>query len=218
MTPKPSFTPEYFRAMYEADPDPWKFATSDYERRKYQATIAALPVRQPARVFEAGCSIGVLARMLAPLAGHVLAADVDARTLERARANCADCPNVEFRRMVLPGEWPAGRFDLMLFSEVLYFMSRDDVARTAHLAASGLSEAGGIVLVNWTGLTNYPCGGDEAADLFIAATAPVLRVRHAHRKPEYRLDVLTRSSLQDGSEASPITGDASAETMGDARA
>lgn len=189
----PSFTPEYFRAMYEADPDPWKFATSDYERRKYQATVAALPVARPARVFEAGCSIGVLTRMLAPVAGHVLAVDVDARTLERARANCADFANAEFRRMVLPGEWPDGRFDLMLFSEVLYFLSRDDVAQTARMAASALSDHGGIVLVNWTGPTNYPCGGDEAADLFIAAAAPALRVRHARREPEYRLDVLTRA-------------------------
>ncbi len=193
MTPKPSFTPEYFRAMYEAEPDPWKFATSDYERRKYQATVAALPMRYPARVFEAGCSIGVLTRMLAPLAGHVMAADVDARTLERAAEACAGLSNIAFRRMVLPGEWPAGRFDLMLFSEVLYFMSRDDVARTAQLAMSGLSDAGGIVLVNWTGPTNYPCGGDEATDLFIATAAPTLRVHHAHREPEYRLDVLTRA-------------------------
>lgn len=192
MTSKPSFTPEYFRAMYEADPDPWRFATSDYERRKYEATVAALPVRDPARVFEAGCSIGVLTRMLAPLAGHVLAADVDARTLERAGETCAGLSNIEFRRMVLPGEWPAGRFDLMLFSEVLYFMSRDDVARTAELAVSGLSEAGGIVLVNWTGPTNYPCCGDEAADLFIATAAPALRVHRAQREPKYRLDVLTR--------------------------
>jgi SAM-dependent methyltransferase len=193
MTQPPSFSPEYFRAMYEADPDPWKFESSEYERRKYQATIEALPNRMPARVFEAGCSIGVLTQMLAPIAGHLLAVDVDERTLDRARARCAEFDNVEFRRSVLPGDWPEGQFDLMLFSEVLYFLSRDDVECTARLALESLSADGAMVLVNWTGPTNYPCGGDEAAELFITAVAPDLRVHRTRREQEYRLDVLTRA-------------------------
>ncbi len=30
-----------FEARYRADPDPWGYTTSDYERQKYEATLAA---------------------------------------------------------------------------------------------------------------------------------------------------------------------------------
>ena len=33
----------YFEGLYARDADPWRFATSDYEREKYDATLAALP-------------------------------------------------------------------------------------------------------------------------------------------------------------------------------
>ena len=40
---KTSLPSTYFTALYAADADPWRFATSDYEREKYAATLAALP-------------------------------------------------------------------------------------------------------------------------------------------------------------------------------
>jgi hypothetical protein len=33
--PRPTRRPEYFDTLYAADPDPWKFAASPYERAKY---------------------------------------------------------------------------------------------------------------------------------------------------------------------------------------
>ena len=40
----PSYAdPGYFEQLYASDPDPWRFATSDYERDKYAATLDALP-------------------------------------------------------------------------------------------------------------------------------------------------------------------------------
>ena len=46
-----------------------------------------------------------------------------------------------------------------------------------------------IVLVNWTGETNTPTTGNEAALLF-EASAPRLRVLERRVHPTYRLDVL----------------------------
>jgi hypothetical protein len=33
--PRPTLKPEHFDALYAADPDPWNFAASPYERAKY---------------------------------------------------------------------------------------------------------------------------------------------------------------------------------------
>ena len=53
--------PGYFEQLYSRDPDPCRFATSEYERSKYAATLAAVP-GQHQSCFEVGCSIGVLTR------------------------------------------------------------------------------------------------------------------------------------------------------------
>ena len=58
----------YFHELYEGDADPWEFATSGYEQRKYSLTTASLPRAHYTSVFEPGCSIGVLTERLAPAA------------------------------------------------------------------------------------------------------------------------------------------------------
>ena len=190
MTNRPSTPPDYFEALYSADADPWDFATSSYERQKYQATLQALPQDRYGRALEIGCSIGVLTDLLAPRVDALLALDVDQKTLERAAARNAHHGHVRFERRVVPADWPKDSFDLIVLSEVLYFLSPDDVVETAVRACTDLAPGGCIALVNWTGPTNYPCGGDQAAELFVA-TAPHLQHRH-RREAEYRLDVLTK--------------------------
>ena len=63
--PKTSLAPEYFEDVYNANDDPWNFASSEYEAAKYAATLAALPREKYASAFEIGCSIGVLTEKLA---------------------------------------------------------------------------------------------------------------------------------------------------------
>ena len=54
--PPNSLPADYFAAIYARDPDPWRFAESDYERAKYAATLAALALAfRPFELFlEAG--------------------------------------------------------------------------------------------------------------------------------------------------------------------
>ena len=183
-----SWPSEVFDRLYARDPDPWGFHTSPYEREKYAATLAALPSRRFGSAFEVGCSIGVLTRQLAPRCDALLAVDVAEAALAAARDACAGLEHVQLRRLRIPAEWPQGKFDLILLSEVLYFLGPDDLAASARLAAASLSPGGVALLVNWTGPTNSPTTGDEAADTFIAEArlTPALQRREA----QYRLDLL----------------------------
>lgn len=180
--------PAYFEQLYTRDPDPWRFATSDYERDKYAATLAAVPGRYE-RCFEVGCSIGVLTRQLASRCDALLGVDVAETALVQARDRCAGLPHVTFQRMAVPGEWPDGTFDLILFSEVLYYLGLPGLHEAAHRTARCLQPGGTVVLVNWHGNTDGACTGDEAAKLFMAAT-PSLRPTLQQRAEQYRLDVL----------------------------
>jgi predicted TPR repeat methyltransferase len=139
---------------------------------------------------EVGCSIGVLTRLLAGYCDALLGVDLVEQPLAAARLRCAEQPWVRFQRMRIPGEWPDQRFDLIMLSEVLYFLSPADIERCAERVKASLLPGGTVLLVNWLGQSDDPCSGEEAADRFIAATAGVLRVSQQDRQPRYRLDLL----------------------------
>jgi SAM-dependent methyltransferase len=152
-----------------------------------------LPQRRFKRALEVGCSIGVLTGLLAEHCEHLLAIDIDDLPLHEARATCRDHPNVVFEKRVVPGEWPPGSFDLVVFSEVLYFLDQHDIEATARRAASSASEYACIVLVNWLGSTDTQVGGDLAAELFITASREMFEVQTQRRTRDYRMDVLVRA-------------------------
>ena len=185
-----SLPPDYFADQYASNPDPWGFATSDYERAKYLATLEALPKPRYASILEVGCSIGVLTSALAPRCDGLLGLDVAEAALDQARARCADQPHLAFAQTRVPGQWPEGTFDLILLSEVVYYLDAGDVGRLAARVRGALRAGGDVVLVHWTGETHYPLSGDDAAGLFLREAAGFTRVRHQSRTDRYRLDVL----------------------------
>src|SRR5580692_9888787 len=104
-----SRSPAYFDAMYTRSADPWNFESSEYERSKYQQTIDVLGPRRFRHAFEAGCSIGVLTKMLAARCDSLLAVDFSTTALAIAARRCNAIPHVEFERLQLPRDWPSGR-------------------------------------------------------------------------------------------------------------
>jgi len=187
--------PAYFDAVYAPGGDRWRFASSAYERDKYAATLAALPKPRYASAFEIGCSIGVLTSALAPRCDALLAVDAAAAPLIEARRRCAELSNVRIERMFVPRQWPNSVFDLILLSEIVYYLCAEDVARLAARGLRSLAFEGDVALVHWTGETNYPLSGDEAAELFIDRMGPSVRVPRRDRSDAFRLDVARRCSL-----------------------
>jgi cyclopropane fatty-acyl-phospholipid synthase-like methyltransferase len=177
--------------LYESNPDPWGFTDDPYERAKYQHSIEALgnPNRFLAGL-EVGCSIGVLTHLLGPRCETLLGVDLLDQPLRLAAERCADQPWVSFRRMQVPDEWPNQRFDLIVLSEVLYFLSPEDIDRLVHRVTSSLLPGARVLLVNWLGESDDPMTGDAAAERFITTGASDLTVTEQARRPRYRLDLL----------------------------
>ena len=184
----------HFRRIYDADPDPWRFRTSVYEQAKYRRTVASLGDRRFRSGFEAGCSIGVLTRLLADRCDRLLAVDIVEAPLSVARKACADQPWVRFEQRRVPDEWPHELFDLIVLSEVLYFLSPADIAKVADRVCATLDQAGIVLLVNWRGRSDDPTNGDEAAGIFIDRAQRCLTATTHHREDAYRLDLLCRRS------------------------
>ena len=190
---RPTLKPEYFNALYTVDPDPWNFAASPYEQAKYTLTLNAMPKPRYRSAFEVGCSIGVLTGLLASRCDAVLAIDAAPTPLVEARRRCADLPGVRFEQMFVPEQWPDGVFELILLSEVVYYLSRKDVARLAARVTRSLAPGGSVILVHWTGPTDYPLTGDEAVALFIERIGSTCTVVRADRYSQFRVDVLSRA-------------------------
>ena len=187
-----SLPPAYFERLYAENPDPWGFAGSDYERAKYEATLAALPRQRYRRALEVGCSIGVLTAALAGRCADLLAVDVAERALAQARTRCRDLPQVRFARSRLPDDASAGGFDLIVLSEVVYYWDARDVGRMGACLKQALLPGGHLLLVHWLGETDYPLSGDDAVQRLLETVAPFTAGLLASRRDLYRLDLLQR--------------------------
>ncbi len=175
--------PERLEALYAATDDPWNFRTSAYERRKFEATRDALPRAAYASALEIGCGNGELARHIAPRCAAYHGVDAVETALAAARRAV---PGARFHRLLLPAPLPEGPHDLIVLSEILYFLDAEGLAALARQIDARWPTAD-LVCVTWLGPSGNPLEGQAALDLFCAATTR--RFRLAGQREEYRIDV-----------------------------
>jgi SAM-dependent methyltransferase len=140
----------YF-AYKHREVDPWAYATSPYEQRKYARLLALADGRPYARALDVGCSEGVFTRLLAERAhvGEVVGVDISGVAIRRARERCRDLPHVRFERRNVFHAPPAGAFDLIVCAEMLYYAGLRATAVARRLAGA-LAPGGRIVLAHPT--------------------------------------------------------------------
>ncbi|HWE56189.1 MAG TPA: SAM-dependent methyltransferase [Acidimicrobiales bacterium] len=175
----------YFDEMYRETDDPWGFRSRWYEARKRAVVLASLQSERYPSIFEPGCSIGTLTADLAGRADRILAMDVSSRALETAAASVPG--HVELRQGGVPGDWPSGEFDLVVMSEVAYYLDTGGCEEVAALAVGSAAE---LVVVHWRHpVSDYPLGGDEVHALFgAAARRQGLEHLLSHVEPDFRVD------------------------------
>lgn len=141
----------YFEALYAASEDPYALRHRWYEARKRALLLAALPRARYRRAYEPGCGIGELTLALAPRCDHLLASDFSLHAVDIARKRTSELANVRVAQHQLPRDWPrdAGRFDLIVLSEMGYFLDHDDMHRLAACCEDTLEADGVLVACDW---------------------------------------------------------------------
>ncbi|MFF5724850.1 SAM-dependent methyltransferase [[Kitasatospora] papulosa] len=192
----------YFEDMYRGEDDPWRLQERWYEQRKYALTVASLPRPRFRNAFEPACSVGQLTRLLAPRCERLLAADRVASAVETTRRRTADLGQVEVARLTVPEEWPEGRFDLVVLSELLYYFDEARLDELLSRATGALEPGGTLVTVHW----NHPVPehnytGAELADRLARESRLLLRTDH--REEDFVLQTFSRVLPGGAAPASP---------------
>jgi SAM-dependent methyltransferase len=177
-----------FDAVHAADPDPWNFTTSWYERRKRAVTLAALPAAQYRRALEVGCSIGVLTGELSARADAVVATDVSPLALRRAAERMPRAANISWEQRRLPQEWPEGSFDLIVASEVGYYFDRAELDEFVRRCLGSLTDDGALVACHWLGpIEGWQLTGEDVHARLRAENG--LETLVHHRERDFLLEV-----------------------------
>ncbi|MBV9442691.1 MAG: methyltransferase domain-containing protein [Acidobacteriaceae bacterium] len=182
----------YFDAMYQAASDPWGFEDRWYEQRKYAISLAQLPSARYRRAFEAGCSIGVLTALLAARCDALLACDVAAAAVRAAAGRAAGLAHVRVEQRDIARQWPSGRFDLIVFSEILYYFGHRDLGEVLDRATAALEPDGTLLAVHWRHpVAEYPRTGDDVHGALAARPGLACLVRHA--EPDFLAEIYIRT-------------------------
>jgi len=182
--------------MYAESADPWQLRTRWYEQRKFAICMAMLPYPRYRHAFEPGCSVGVLTEALMGRCDHVTSADVAAAALEATHRRlmaigCRD--RVALLHQSLDDPWPAMQFDLVVLSEVGYYLPPDVLRAVLDRELPRVAPGATVLAAHWRHpVADYPMTGDHANDI-IGATAGLHQIG-SYRDQDVAIEVFDTAS------------------------
>ena len=182
----------FLDSAYARRDDPWSVETRWYEQRKREMTLASLPKPRYGRTLEVGCSIGVLTTQLADRCSTLLAVDLSSTAVERARVRLAGRRGVEVRQLDVRAKVPTGPFDLVVLSEVGYYLTPSQLDRALTAIETAMGDTGTLVACHWRHpVAAHTLTGDEVHAIIAARGLP--RLAH-HVEADFVLDVYSRDA------------------------
>ncbi|MCF7701719.1 SAM-dependent methyltransferase [Loktanella sp. M215] len=156
---------DHLETLYADTDDPWHFATSPYEQAKFRATRKALTRDRYRSALEIGCGNGALAHHLALLCDSYTGIDAVSRAVIAAQNRV---PDAHFLQAVYPCPLPAANYDLIILSEVLYFLTPDAIRQLARDLVD-LAPGAELICVTYLGDTAQALQGRDTLTVFQSA-------------------------------------------------
>ncbi len=190
----------HFEELFSKSPDPWNY-TNPYEQIKYEQTLSLIPDEPIEKALELACAEGHFTVQLAPRVKHLLAADISQIALRRAAERCNNLKNVAFQCLDITKDPIPGQFDLIVCSEVLYFVGdRSKLRTTAEKLADCLNPGGYLLMAHANLIVDEPNQpGFNWDHAFGAKVIGETFARHHHlefrkelRTPLYRIQLFRR--------------------------
>ena len=172
--------------LHAEQEDPWGTDDRWYEARKRDLLLAVLPRRRHGRALEVGCSAGALAAVLRERVTSLVAADRSPAALRAARERLGT--TADLRLMDLPHEWPEGSFDLVVVSEVGYFLSPSALDLLVERVAGCLERDGTVLLSHWRHpVAGWALDGPDVHERFAERLGRPLQAAYDDRDVQVRV-------------------------------
>lgn len=162
------YSESYFDALYKDNTDPWQYKTRWYEKRKRDICLAILPKSQYNNAIELGCGNGVLSELLAQRCLALVSIDGNQRAVQLAKARLAELSHVKVIQGVIPNRlltlkdavieaYPLSDststnkspFDLIVISEILYYLPPNDIDTVIAWTEQNLAIGGTLLCCHW---------------------------------------------------------------------
>ncbi len=163
-----TYSETYFDELYSDNTDPWQYQTRWYEKRKRDICLAVLPLARYGNGIELGCGNGVFSELLADRCQALVSVDGNTHAVQLAAQRLASMPHVKVIQAVIPSALvtlttgivdadglsddssaykPA--FDLIVISEILYYLSPDDIHKVIAWIRQNLAIGGTLLCCHW---------------------------------------------------------------------
>lgn len=171
-----NYSQTYFDALYSDNTDPWEYQTRWYEKRKRDMCLAVLPQNQYDNAIELGCGNGVFSELLARRCQALVSIDGNQQAVALAKRRLAKSSHVKVVQGVIPhtlstlsnillDAYPLAdyspthqsSFDLIVISEILYYLSPADIDTVITWIQQNLAIGGTLLCCHW----RYPIDGFE---------------------------------------------------------
>lgn len=184
----------FFDQLYEQNPDPWAFRDRWYEQRKRALTLASLPRQHYGSIYELGCANGELSAGLAQRTDRLLCCDAAAKAVELARERLSHCAHAHVEQSRIPEHWPAEQFELIVLSELGYYLDTQALHRLVDRVLSSLSADGHFLACHWRpAIEGCSLTGDEVHGL-LHDTLGLYRLAQ-HLEDDFVLEVWSRAPI-----------------------
>lgn len=165
----PEMRPGFFDHFFD-EGDPFGFDRNPEEQLKFARTLEVCGDGPLGRVLELGCAVGSFTELLAPRADDVVALDISQSAVDQVVERTRQYSNVRAVAMNIPDEYPAGTFDLVVASDVLYYLPVEVLQRCLERIEASIAEGGAFVAVHYVPRMGSVLNGDEAHDVVTAHT------------------------------------------------
>jgi SAM-dependent methyltransferase len=189
------YADSYFDGLYKRSDDPWNLREGWYERRKRSLTLALLPRERYRNAFEPGCANGELTVELATRCDALFAADLHERAVLLARERVGHAPHVRVEQCTVPQEWPVegGPFDLIVISELAYYLDAGELETLAARIVGTLAPDGTLLACHWRWPFAEAFESAETVHALFDARCGLTRLSH-HEEADLLIDVWSRDA------------------------
>lgn len=169
-----SYSASYFDDLYNGNIDPWQYQTRWYEKRKRDMCLAVLPQAQYYNAIELGCGNGVFSELLASRSQNLVSIDGNEHAVHLAQERLQHLAHVKVIQATIPNSlatldesilqrYPLSKessspenlsaaktgFDLIVISEILYYLSAADIDTVIKWAQRNLAVGGTLLCCHW---------------------------------------------------------------------